>query len=884
MAYREADLDSTHVPPARRGRDLPLTIVPLVLLAGLMRWPGHFPAGAWIGLALVLAAAVGILGLLGDSPLDLRGDESQGEVADPRPWWRREGWLVLLVSGGLYLPLAGAFGLWDPWETHYSEVAREILSRDDWITTWWAQEGWFMSKPVLIFWMSALGMSFGVPFGVRFAADAGPNLQEWFIRLPICALAMGALYAMYRAVSRAWGPRAGLCVAVVLATMPQWFFLAHQAMTDMPFVASLTIALAMFTLAVVSDPAALAKPRVLRLGPVALRYSLWHLTVGVVLLMVIPQVVYLLTRSVSMGCAADANAEQCARMMRANRIGPIQLPFETFFSGSAGNSGVDGGPNVPGSPVWERIASAVPFLPSVLQGVVWSALLVWALRAMRFERTERGLYFALFYVWCAVATMGKGPAGLAIPGAVALLHYVASTRWRELKEIRLGLGLMLFLLVGMPWYVAITARLGNEYIQRFIVHDIINRTVLGVHGDTGSVRYFLWQLGYAMFPWSGLVPVAMMAGRVIIPADATQAQRDVARIGLLWFAVSFVLFSAMITKFHHYIFPALPGAAVMVGLLVDRLLPKPEDDAAPRWGLWLSRALGVLLLVLGVARIFGAWSGRLDARGLPFPGNPALGVTLIVFGVAALGLSWMRDARPAVAPSRWDASLGALGLVAACITGLIGRDLASRRSAPPGSERLIHLFVYNYDRLWPVRFLDFSPVLLGFGLVAVALLCMLAVARLRGAMMGALLCLAVLFAGWSLDVYMIALTPHWSQRGLFARYYARRRPRPSPNADPRFAYDPIVAHQMNWKGENFYTGNHVVAMECGLKYCTGTTAEWVREHPGQRAFFITEHSRVQGLLQQLRQNGGRAETISTEREDNKFVLVEATLGAPPPRP
>jgi hypothetical protein len=131
---------------------------------------------------------------------------------------------------------------------------------------------------------------------------------------------------------------------------------------------------------------------------------------------------------------------------------------------------------------------------------------------------------------------------------------------------------------------------------------------------------------------------------------------------------------------------------------------------------------------------------------------------------------------------------------------------------------------------------------------------------------------------------MIALTPHWSQRGLFARYYARRRPRPSPNADPRFAYDPIIAHQMNWKGENFYTGNHVVAMECGLKYCTGTTAEWVREHPGQRAFFITEHSRVQGLLQQLRQNGGRAETISTEGEDNKFVLVEATLGTPPPRP
>ncbi len=83
---------------------------------------------------------------------------------------------LLLFLLALYVPFAGNYGMWDPWETHYSEVAREILSRDDWITTWWAQEGWFMSKPVLIFWMSALGMSFGVPFGVRYAADFPSSL------------------------------------------------------------------------------------------------------------------------------------------------------------------------------------------------------------------------------------------------------------------------------------------------------------------------------------------------------------------------------------------------------------------------------------------------------------------------------------------------------------------------------------------------------------------------------------------------------------------------------------------------------------------------------------------------------------------------------------
>jgi len=32
--------------------------------------------------------------------------------------------LVIMVGLLLYIPFAGSYGLWDPWETHYSEVAR----------------------------------------------------------------------------------------------------------------------------------------------------------------------------------------------------------------------------------------------------------------------------------------------------------------------------------------------------------------------------------------------------------------------------------------------------------------------------------------------------------------------------------------------------------------------------------------------------------------------------------------------------------------------------------------------------------------------------------------------------------------------------------------
>ena len=42
---------------------------------------------------------------------------------------------VVIVAGILlFLPFLGTLGLWDPWETHYGEVAREMIQRDDYVS------------------------------------------------------------------------------------------------------------------------------------------------------------------------------------------------------------------------------------------------------------------------------------------------------------------------------------------------------------------------------------------------------------------------------------------------------------------------------------------------------------------------------------------------------------------------------------------------------------------------------------------------------------------------------------------------------------------------------------------------------------------------------
>jgi len=72
--------------------------------------------------------------------------------------------VAALMASLVLLPYLGAVGLWDPWETHYGEVAREMVQRNDYVHPYW-ENAWFFSKPAFTMWMMALGLQ---------AADGGP--------------------------------------------------------------------------------------------------------------------------------------------------------------------------------------------------------------------------------------------------------------------------------------------------------------------------------------------------------------------------------------------------------------------------------------------------------------------------------------------------------------------------------------------------------------------------------------------------------------------------------------------------------------------------------------------------------------------------------------
>lgn len=780
---------------------------------------------------------------------------------------RRPGLLVFVLASFLYLPLLGAYGLWDPWETHYGEVAREILSRDDWISLWWAQENWFWSKPILIFWSEALSMG---ALGVEYLPDANPSHPEWALRLPIYLMSTGALMAVYAAMARVFSKRAGVLSALVLATMPHFFFLAHQSITDMPFVANMTMAMSLLILAMREDPE--RQVRDYRVGRWVI--SAQHVVIGALVMVVAPQALYLISRNVTM-------------------IAPFQFAWhgDQFMYGSAGNHGVPGNAAVRDMTPWADSFAAQP----MIQALVWIAGLAAILWMLRRERRAQPLYMFGFYLFCGLAFMGKGIPGFALPGMVALLYLVASGRWSLLLEgrLRIASGALTVATVGLPWYVAMYLRHGPAFTDRLLVHDHINRLAAGVHGDTGSVEYFVEQLGFAMFPWVAIVPAALTmwlwyrrgveqevtAGPALLEEDQRH-RLETATLVAVWFAGAFTLFSAMITKFHHYIFPAVPPAAILTGLLVDRMFG--ESSGGKPWeriGATVLAALAPVPLVLGFGGLWG------DLRGVVPEGveqaevadwvlshgmGAGIAVALIVLGLGlGAGAWWLSTPRsegklqPGAAHyGRWEPSLAVLLVAGTVLVAFVARDLSWVTDArPQGYERLIHLFVYNYGRPWPEH-LDYRPILTGFGITASLLFGLAAFRFVRPVAARALVGVALLFAAWSLDVYMIDLSPHWGQRELVKKYYEERG-----SAD-----EPLVAWQMNWKGENFYTGNRVAVF---VDLDNRKVREWIGENRGKTAYFLLEHSRLNNLRGLI--PGREVEEITDQRLNNKFVLVRTQL-------
>jgi 4-amino-4-deoxy-L-arabinose transferase-like glycosyltransferase len=844
---------------------------------------------------IVTVAFIGAVAAMFDLGRRL-GVYAHDETGAARPLWERHGFWVVALGAALLMPFMGSYSLWDPWETHYGEVAREMLARDDWISLWWAQDGWFWSKPVLDMWMQAIAMA---TLGIHYEPDKmliGAGTQpiwhpEWAVRAPVVLLTILAAYLFYKGASKPIGRRAAFLGSLVLATMPDWYLIAHQTMTDMPCVAALTACMGLVLLGLHTPHAEPVRAYEVKVGSRRLRLTGWHLVFGAVLVCALPQILYLLSRN-------------CELVWNSGGAHGFRWHWDEFRSGSGGgNCGLPGNeecrttlpatiphstganPDSFGPIVWRTIGAVEPGI----QAVIWVALAAWLLAMNWGERRAQRLYYLGAWFFAAVATLGKGPEGVVLP-VVATFGYLAFSHPREdflarlkrlgqeLSRFEIVGGLIVLLIVAIPWYVAMYVRHGPPFTDRLIFHDMFNRAFHHVHdtneGDDTSIRFYLWQLGYALFPWTGLAPLGLMWWMRGSDAPDQRRRADTGILFFVWFLFAFALFTYMGTKFHHYILPAVPPLAMLIGMVLDDMLgdrPIPAGMRLLRYA--VAMTAGVTLLALGVSWTQpGSFLGTKPDGSLPGP-SMGLAIPAIVVGCGLVALAvWLvrgfgqaKATEIAAEQGHTSRVMSAASVAGALLLVLVGRDLVIKpeNADQPGAIRLLHLFTYNYRRPWPDS-LDFSAPLAAFTVVAIVALLALGVERARRHAVAGACALGVVWGLWGLDVYMVKTAPHWGQHEAIAAYYADRS---SPD-------DLLVAYQMNWKGENFYTGNRIPAF-----VSTGATfTSWLKKKKEEGVkvmYLITEHGRIAGMKNEVGAKSYRE--ITDKNLCNKFVVVRAEL-------
>ncbi|MCG3172096.1 MAG: Undecaprenyl phosphate-alpha-4-amino-4-deoxy-L-arabinose arabinosyl transferase [Myxococcota bacterium] len=452
------------------------------------------------------------------------------------------GWVALAMAVLVLFPALGGYGLWDPWETHYGEVAREMREgyyKERAIQEEWRQElaaldqdkaslpageyerrkesinyryenellqtpdmwhpmwskTWFYSKPVGLLWMMAAGWEF-------FGSDTrNPGLDpslEWGARFFTALETLLCVMILYVAIARIFSRRAGFFAVLILLTSPQFFFLARQAVTDMPMAAAVSAALGCFMIAVFT------KDRL----PWGWTLLFW------------------------VWCA------------------------------------------------WGVLTKGLPGIVIPVVVIGFYLLIAWDWQLLRRQdfwiTTAVGapLFMLIALPWYVVMFLQKSKPDCTTTELLKYQFKFLATLEDMRKVPLLGKPLFNWLQSLEMNKVRACAQVDFEnktFFERFIIHDHFNRFAEGVHGERGNFAYYFEHMGFGTFPWAALTPLAVAQQARKAWSRLTRTDKAVIFV-FVWYAVTFLMFTLNKTKFNHYIFPTVIPGAILIALFLDDFL------------------------------------------------------------------------------------------------------------------------------------------------------------------------------------------------------------------------------------------------------------------------------------------------------------------------
>jgi 4-amino-4-deoxy-L-arabinose transferase-like glycosyltransferase len=256
---------------------------------------------------------------------------------------------------------------------------------------------------------------------------------------------------------------------------------------------------------------------------------------------------------------------------------------------------------------------------------------------------ETGKKFWLFdlYFFNGAATLAKGPVAPFLALAIIFAFIALRREWSLLRRTIWVPGILLYLAMVLPWYIAVTRR-NPQFLRVFFLEHNLERFATNLYEHQQPGWFYLAVMMVALMPWTVIAMRALVDAAIESVNEwrtrlAKNRYVSHARWGdafpeflVLWTLFPIVFFSMSRSKLPGYILPSIPPLTILTGDYLNRL--RQEDKGIRPWLLVLHALLAgitVTLVLLLPWLIFHAEGGMPPARVM---------VSAIVTGIASIML------------------------------------------------------------------------------------------------------------------------------------------------------------------------------------------------------------------------------------------------------
>ena len=224
---------------------------------------------------------------------------------------------------------------------------------------------------------------------------------------------------------------------------------------------------------------------------------------------------------------------------------------------------------------------------------------------------ETGKKFWLFdlYFFGAAATLAKGPVAPFLALSIILLFVGLRREWSALRRTIWLPGVILYLIMVLPWYIAVQRKNPSFYRLFFLEHNL-ERFATNRYQHHQPIWYYLAVLLLALMPWTAIALRALIDAIEVSIAEWKVRHKPQRYLGhtragdafpeflVLWALFPIVFFSFSGSKLPGYILPSIPPLTILTADYLNRI----RRDGLPRWLLWMHASMcAVLVFVLVLA-------------------------------------------------------------------------------------------------------------------------------------------------------------------------------------------------------------------------------------------------------------------------------------------